>query len=293
MGYIYLLCVALMFSFGGTCAKLISPYFPPEYITFFRFFVGVFFLLILKLIKGQKFRADFKAVFWLLAGWLIFGAAAKWLAYLLENYGFAHGPSYGNIVTQPAQAVFITLSSVFLFHEKLSFKKIFCIAMCIAGVLCISWNGRPLDEFFQKNILLTLIFVVSGMFAGCHVLAQKMVAGRMDIIDSNLTMFSMSAVLSFLPLVPKTAGGAISGIHPGCACILAILGFGFITGIGFYLNAKAIPLVPLYMVPILQSTMVIFAIVWGALFFHEKITGYIVGGTIVFLAGLISLQRLQ
>ena len=37
MGYVYLLCVALMFSFGGTCVKLISPYYAPEFITFFRF----------------------------------------------------------------------------------------------------------------------------------------------------------------------------------------------------------------------------------------------------------------
>ena len=66
--------------------------------------------------------------------------------------------------------------------------------------------------------------------------------------------------------------------------------FGFITGIGFYLNARAILLVPFYMVPILQSTMVIFAILWGVLFFHEKISIYIVAGTMTFMAGLIGLQ---
>ncbi|MDO5538676.1 MAG: DMT family transporter [Eubacteriales bacterium] len=293
MGYLYLLCVAVMFSFGGTCAKLINPWFSPEYITFFRFFIGILFLLLLKLMKRQKFRPDFHAMLKLLPGWLFFGAICKWLAYLTENYGFAYGPSYGNIVIQPAQAVFITLASVFVFHEKLSYKKVLCIIMCTAGVLCISWNGRSLNEFFQKSIFLTLLFVVSGIFGGCHVLAQKMVADKMDIIDSNLTMFSISALFAVCPLIPETVGGAITGIRPDFSCILAILAFGFITGIGFYLNAKAIPLVPLYMVPIIQSTMVIFAILWGALFFHEKITGYIIGGTIVFLAGLIFLQLLN
>ena len=39
---------------------------------------------------------------------------------------------------------------------------------------------------------------------------------------------------------------------------IAILWFGFVTGIGFYLNAKAIPLVPFQMVGLLQSTMVFF-----------------------------------
>lgn len=290
MGYIYLLCVAIMFSFGGTCVKLISPYFHAEYITFFRFAVGICFLLLLKTAKRQRFCSDFRRSFRLLLGWILFGAAAKWLAYLTENYALSQGPSYGNIVTQPAQTIFLTLSSVFLFHEKLSARKLFCILLCMCGVLCISWNGRPLDAFFQKNILLTGLFILSGTCAGCHVLAQKMISDRMDIIDSNLSIFAISAVLALLPLIPGIRGTALAGVRPDLPCILAITLFGFITGIGFYLNAKAIPLVPFYMVPIIQSMMAIFAILWGVLFFHESITGYIISGTAMFMVGLAGLQ---
>ncbi len=290
MGYLYLLCVAMMFSFGGTCVKLISPYFSAEYITFFRFVVGVFFLLLLKKGKRQRFQEGFRDCVRMSMGWILFGAAAKWLAYLTENYALSHGPSYGNIVTQPAQTTFLTLASVFLFKEKLSPKKIICIIFCMCGVLCISWNGRLVSEFFQENILLTGLFILSGMCAGSHVLAQKMIADKMDIIDSNLSIFSISALFALIPVVPSTMGGALAGIQPGIPCLLAILAFGFITGIGFYLNAKAIPLVPFYMVPIIQSTMAIFAILWGVLFFHESISVYIIGGTAAFLVGLIGLQ---
>ena len=41
MGYLYLLCVALMFSFGGTFVRLIKPYYSSSYITWFRFLMGV------------------------------------------------------------------------------------------------------------------------------------------------------------------------------------------------------------------------------------------------------------
>ncbi|MCI9106268.1 MAG: DMT family transporter [Lachnospiraceae bacterium] len=290
MGYLYLLCVALMFSFGGTCVKLISPHFGPAYITFFRFAVGVCFLLLLKVAKRQRFQKDFFSAVRLLTGWLLFGATAKWVAYLTENYALSHGPSYGNIVTQPAQTVFLTLSSVLLFKEKLPPKKLFCILLCMAGVLCISWNGRPLEVFFQENILLTGLFILSGFCAGCHVLSQKMIADQMDIIDSNLSIFAVSAILAFIPLVPGMTGGDLAGVRPDLGCIAGILIFGFITGIGFYLNARAILLVPFYMVPVIQSTMAIFAILWGVLFFHEKISVYIVGGTVMFITGLIGLQ---
>lgn len=290
MGYIYLLCVALMFSFGGTCVKLISPYFGPAYITFFRFAVGVFFLLLLKTVKRQRFRQDFFATVRLAAGWILFGAVSKWVAYLTENYALSHGPSYGNIVTQPAQTVFLTLSSVLLFKEKLPPRKLFCIFLCMTGVLCISWNGRSLETFFQDNILLTGLFILSGFCAGCHVLSQKMIADRMEIIDSNLSIFAVSALLAFTPLIPGIAGGDLAGIQPNIGCFAGILIFGFITGIGFYLNARAILLVPFYMVPIVQSTMAIFAILWGVLFFHERISIYIIGGTATFILGLIGLQ---
>jgi drug/metabolite transporter (DMT)-like permease len=279
-----------MFSFGGTCVRLISPYFGPAYITFFRFAVGVCFLLLLKAVKRQSWQKNFFSAVRLASGWILFGAAAKWVAYLTENYALSHGPSYGNIVTQPAQTVFLTLSSVLLFKEKLPPRKLLCILFCMAGVLCISWNGRPLYVFFQENVLLTGLFILSGFCAGCHVLSQKMIADQMDIIDSNLSIFAVSAVLSALPLIPDAAGGGLIGVRPDLGCVAGILVFGFITGIGFYLNARAILLVPFYMVPIIQSTMAIFAILWGVLFFHEKISIYIIGGTVMFITGLIGLQ---
>ena len=58
MGYLYLLCVALMFSFGGTFVRLIKPYYSSSYITWFRFLMGVLFLILLKI--PQKFWAYFE-----------------------------------------------------------------------------------------------------------------------------------------------------------------------------------------------------------------------------------------
>lgn len=293
MGYVYLLCVAMMFSFGGTCVKLISPYFSAEYITLFRFVIGVMWLLILKKIKGQKSQADWKVIWKELGGWIVFGAAAKWMAYLTENYALSHGPSYGNIVVQPMQTIFLTLMSVVMFKEKITKKQMVCIGLCMAGVFLISWNGRSMEEFIGENFLLLGLFLISGICAGSHVLTQKMVADKMDIIDSNLVIFAISAGFAIFPVLPSLTNKAMTGVRADIPCVAAILVFGFITGMGFYLNAKAIPLVPFYMVPIIQSTMVIFSIMWGVLFFHEKISGYIVGGTVTFLVGLLGLQLMS
>ena len=94
MGYVYLLCVALMFSFGGTCVKLISPYFNASWITFFRFFIGVVWRLILKCIRMQPFQKNLNQALLSCCKLILFGAFIKWMAYLTENSALSHGLSY-------------------------------------------------------------------------------------------------------------------------------------------------------------------------------------------------------
>ena len=288
MGYIYLIMVALFFSFGGTCVKLISPYFSPSMITFMRFFVGVLWLLLLKAIKRQRFRSDFLASIRAHWKWLLFGALAKLMAYIAENTALSVGVSYGNILTQPVQMILLTILEVTVLHEAMTVRKGIGISMCIIGILLISWNGLPLKAFVEGDLTLTLLYVLSGICAGLFVFSQKRLSGHMDNLDSNLFMFSLAAVLAFL--IPLSQGSVLPAETPDIPCVIAILWFGFVTGIGFYLNAKAIPLVPFHMVALLQSTMVFFSLAWGALFFHETITVWIISGTILFVLGIVIMQ---
>ena len=121
------------------------------------------------------------------------------------------------------------------------------------------------------------------------VLTQKKVAQDFDILDSNLCMFVLAAVLALL--FPVSRGEILPKAAPDFACIAAVIWFGFVTGIGFYLNAKAIPMVPFRMVALLQSTMVFFALAWGILFFQEPVSVWIVSGAVLFVIGIAVMQR--
>ena len=288
MGYLYLGLVALLFSFGGTCVKLIRPFFTPSMITFLRFLVGVFWLLGLKLVLRQRFREVFAAALKSKWGWLLFGAAVKYLAYITENTALSAGVSYGNILTRPVQIIVHTVLGVFVLRERMNAAKWTGIALCVSGILLITWNGTPADQLLSDNIFLTLLYVASGIFAGLFVFAQKKTADGIDVLDSNLIMFAMAAVMSFG--VPLGQGEVLPPSVPNLYCVAAILLFGFITGIGFYLNAKAIPLVSFQMVALLQSTTVFFSLAWGILFFGEAVSGWIIAGTLLFVAGIVSMQ---
>ena len=289
MGYVYLLLVALMFSLGGTSVKMIRPFFFFFMITLMRFVVGVFWLLLLKGIKRKRFRLDFPRAFRKRWKWLVFGAVAKMAAYTMENIGLSIGVSYGNILTQPAQMILLTALGVLVLRESMNRWKGMGVSLCVIGILMISWNGLSLDAFLGDNLPLTLLYVFSGFCAGLFVFAQKKVAEDFDILDSNLVMFSMASLLALFP--PALQGNLAPVSPPDLKCITAILYFGFVTGIGFYLNAKAIPLVPFQMVALLQSTMVLFALIWGFLFFREPITGWIIGGALLFVLGIVCIHH--
>lgn len=289
MGYIYLMMVALFFSFGGTCVKMIKPYFDPSMITFMRFFVGVLWLLLLKTVKRQPFRAGFRSSFHLHWKWLVFGALSKFLAYMAENTALSVGVSYGNILVQPVQMILMTILGATVLHESMNRFKWAGVFFCVTGILLISWNGLSLDAFLGNNLGLTLLYVLAGIGAGLFIFAQKKVADDFDILDSNLCMFAIAAAISFL--VPLFRHSIIPASLPDIRCVIAILFYGFVTGIGFYLNAKAIPLVSFQMVALLQSTMVFFSLAWGVLFFQEPITGWIISGTLMFVLGIVLMQH--
>ena len=289
MGYFYLVLVALFFSFGGTSVRLIRPYFNASMITFMRFSVGVLWLLCLKAVCKKRFRPDFRASFKAHWKWLAIGSIAKFLAYAAENAALSIGVSYGNILTQPAQMILLTILGVTVLHEKMNALKWTGIGCCVLGILLISWNGMPLDTLFGSDLILTLLYVFAGACAGLFIFAQKKVADDFDILDSNLCMFIASSFMAFL--VPLSQGTVMPSSVPDIPCVLAIIWFGFVTGIGFYLNAKAIPLVPFQMVAPLQSLMVFFALAWGILFFHEPVSVWIVSGAVIFVVGIVIMQH--
>ena len=210
-------------------------------------------------------------------------------AYAAENTALSIGVSYGNILTQPSQMILLTILGAAVLHEKMNGLKWAGICCCVLGILLISWNGMPLDALFGADLMLTLLYIFAGACAGLFIFAQKKVAGDFDILDSNLCMFIASSAMAFL--VPLSQGTVLPAAAPDLPCILAIIWFGFVTGIGFYLNAKAIPLVPFQMVAPLQSLMVFFALAWGILFFHEPVSVWIVSGAVVFVAGIMLMQH--
>lgn len=280
MGYIYLVIISIVFSFGGVMIKSARLMVSPEIISFLRFFLGTICLLGILFLKKEKVKWHvFNKLIWL-------GAIGKALHYICENYGVAKGFSYGNIIVWPVQSVIILLVSIFILKEAITKKKLAGMLLCILGVVFISWNGVSLEVFLGDSFTLTMIFVAGGIGSALFTWVQKKLVDQMSAVESNLSMFSIATVIA---LIPVPISGSVTGkVMP--SAIFCILLLGVITGVSFLMISEAMKTVPLFMVSVIQSSTVIFSLLWALLFFGEPITQYIIVGTVMFIIGLLCIN---
>lgn len=277
MGYFYLIVVSIVFSFGGVMIKSARLMVSPEIISWLRFILGTMCLMGIVATKKEKITWHLcNKVIWL-------GAIGKAIHYICENYGVAKGFSYGNIIVWPVQSVIILAVSILIFKETVTKKKLAGMFFCILGVILISWNGVSLDVFMGDGLGLTLIFIVGGIGSAVFTWVQKKLVDEMSAVESHLSMFAIATVITFIP-VPIS--GSITGqVVPSALFCIALL--GAITGVSFLLISKAMKQVPLFMVSVIQSSTVLFSLLWAVLFYEEPITKYISIGTVLFIVGLL------
>lgn len=277
MGYVYLLLQALVFSFGGILIKTAAQCFSPFMVSFLRFALGVLFLLALQIIRGRRPRLV------LLNRVIVFGGVAKTLHYLGENYGVTHGFSYGNVVIWPVQTVVILLISVLFLRERVTKRAVAGAFLCVTGIGLLTWNGAPPEAFFGAQGALLLAFVIAGIGASLFSVAQKKLLDRMDTVDLNTSMFVIGGLCA-VGVLPLT-DAPVTGLQIPAAVAMLIL--GAITGAGFLLQAEGLKTVPIFTATLVQSSTVILSLVWAALLYRERITGWIVAGTALFLIGIL------
>lgn len=282
MEYVYLMIVSIMFSFGGLLIKLSGGMFSPYMITFLRFAIGIVILAAIQKRQSGHVRLclSLPLVWW--------GAVCKLVHYLGENYGVVHGFSYGGVVVWPVQTLTVLAVSVLLLHEALGARKTGGSLLCILGIFLISWNGASPEVFAGARLKLLLIFAAAGIGAALFSVAQKRLLGQMDTVTMNFSMFFVGTLGSGALLPARPASELVSGFHSGG--LLCALALGAITGLGFLLIAEAMKKVPLVLVTVIQSSTVILTLVWGVIFFHEPMSLCIVGGTVIFIIGMLMIN---
>ncbi|WP_238392458.1 DMT family transporter [Paenibacillus antri] len=277
---IYLVIASLSWSLVGVLVKTAAFQFDPYTITFARFSIGVLALAGFALATRHSLKPA------VLNRWIWVGAIGKSVNYLFENVGVSQGFAYGNVLVFPTQTVVLLLLGIFLFKEKLSGKSWTAAAIVVAGVLLITWNGRPLSAPLGEQGWLALVFIASGVGAALHLFSQKMLLDAMKDVSMNYSIFLWASLLCTLPL-PVAADWSGTFV-PGAWAAAAAL--GLITGLSFLLSSKGMRSVKFSVAAIVFNLPVLFTVLWAVVFYREPVTAYIAGGAVVVAVGMTMLN---
>lgn len=275
--YFYLILQTLLFSFGGMAIKLTGNFLSPFMTSLLRFVLGSLILLIIQFARHRKPRPAFSLL-------IVLGGIFKAVHYMAENYGVMAGYSYGTVLVLPSQTITVLIVSAILGQDRLTLRKLLGTLLTVIGVVVVSWNGAEASEFLSGQAKLLLILSLGGVGAGLFNVVQKKLVADMDPVSINYSMFLVGALVC-LPFLP--VGGPLMTGSPTPLSVLGMLELGMVTAVGFLLQALAMKRVSALIATIIQSSMAILTIFWSAVLFHEPVTGWVIGGTAVFFAGIL------
>ncbi|MBR6652715.1 MAG: DMT family transporter, partial [Anaerotignum sp.] len=270
--------IASMFIFGTIGIFVRHIPLPSSMIALVRGFVGAFFVLLFVYLKKSKLdKTAIKNNFVMLA---LSGAfiGINWIL-LFESY------NYTTVATATLcyymQPIFVILASPILLKEKLTLKKVVCVAVALIGMVFVSGvlqTGIPaLSE--AKGILYGL---GAACFYATVVLMNKKIT-EINAYDKTIMQLGMGAiVLSPYVMLTQDFGAATVSMTPSLWALLLFVGLVH-TGVAYALYFDSMKDLKAQTLAIFSYIDPIVAIILSALLLKESMGLYGVIGAVLVL----------
>lgn len=259
----------------------------PVGVAFMRCFLGALALIIFLLFKKIRIPRDFTLFFLL------------WIMGLLLNvfpgvlFAFAQervSSILAGIMNALTPLMSVIMILIVFRSEKLTFSRIFGIALGFIGVLVVLVVGESVGELSASAILALLLAVlcygISFPFSSRYIIPRKL----------NPTVLATSQVsLAALTLLPFFILHGFTSYQVSLKAFLSILALGTLgTGFAYIWNFRNVELAG----PSLASTVTyltpLVAVIMGVLFLGEPLTwNEPIGGLIVLLGSAIAQGRIK
>lgn len=249
-------------------------------LAFVRGIVGSAFLLLLLILRRQTFdftSARKKILPLILSGALI---GFNWIV-LFEAY------RYTSVATATLcyymAPILVILLSPFVFQEKLTAKKAACVLVALIGAFFVS--GVPEHGIPQAGELKGILLGLSAaVLYATTITMNKKITGIGSYEKTILQLFSAAVVL--LPYLLLTED--FSAISLSASSILLLLVIGIVhTGIAYALYFRCVEHLNAQTVALFSYIDPVTAILFSALFLHEKMTLFSLLGTFLILGSTI------
>ena len=229
--FLLILATALIFVTQEPVSKMLSGQVNPLSLTCLRFFIGGLILLpfALRELKVKRQKLQKRDIIRL----VILGIICICISKTLQQVSVfkANSAAVAAIVFS-VNSVFTMILAVFFLKEKLTWKKLLALVICIAGVLLST------DFSSGENTIGILLAVVAASFFSIYtIMGKKMMARCSSLVQTSFAFLFGSIALFFILCVSGI--NILAGINITNIWILLYLGI-IGTGIGYYLYFAAV-----------------------------------------------------
>jgi len=268
-----LMFTMLLFGTIGTLTRYINM--PSSIICLGRALFGVITILIL--LTARKEKPDRDAIMrnrW----WLLLSSTLMCCNWICQFEAYKHTTIATGTLCYYMQPVFYILAGAVVLKERLTAKKLICVAVAFCGMILVS---GVLQIGFHLSELKGVIFGVSGgFFYAMVVLINK----YMKDISPVTTTIMQLALVSMMMLPYSAVTGAFSEVSVTAVGIVSLLILGVLhTGIGYIIYFDAVNKLPTQTVGILSYIDPVEAVLLSAFFLREPINIYTIAGAVMIL----------
>ncbi len=276
-----LIFTMLLFGTIGTLTRFIDM--PSSVIALGRAFFSVITIILVLGLRGQKLdREAIKRNI----GWLILGSTFMCFNWVCQFEAFKYTTIAVSTLCYYMQPIFYILAAAIVIKEKLSPRKLACVAVAFCGMILVSGvlqTGLHLSE--MKGVFFG---IAGGFFYAMVVLVNKYMK---DISPVNTTIVQMALVtLIMLPYSAATGGFGESKVTLIGIILLIVLG-AVHTGIGYIIYFDAVNKLPAQTVGILSYIDPVEAVLLSAFFLKEPMTISTVIGAVMILGATAYSER--
>ena len=268
-----LIFTMLLFGTIGTLSRFIDM--PSSVIALGRAFFSVLTIILILALRRQKLDwDDIKRNI----GWLTLSSVFMCCNWVCQFEAFKYTTIAVSTLCYYMQPVFYILAAAIVIKEKLSPRKLVCVAAAFCGMIFVS--GVLQTGFHISELKGVLFGIAGGFFYAMVVLINKYMK---DISPVNTTIMQMALVsLIMLPYSAATGGLAAARVTTVGIICLIVLG-ALHTGIAYIIYFDAVNKLSAQTVGILSYIDPVEAVLLSAFFLKEPLTIWTIIGAVMIL----------
>lgn len=218
-------------------------------------------------------------------GLLALRGAIGFLAVSAFFYGVIHLPLAEATVIHYTNPVFTAVIAAVFLAEPIRARDALCLLTSLVGVALIA---RPAFLFGGATAALDPIGVAAALTGAVLAAAAYVMVRRLARTEHELVIVLWFGVLSTLGAIPATA---VSFVLPTGWLWAGLVAVGITTHVAQVLLTRGLALVPAGRAMTISYIQIVFAALWGMIFFRERPDAWLFVGATLIVASTLSLSR--